>query len=122
MAISRSKALEHAYEVLEQPRAHMRITLTQTQSGLSVYYDGKVMTRVFVNRSGLAAAAAIGEALRLRLPKLGESVDARVSSGVVYRILALSALDYRNEFSFQLASRLIAEAKDMQGTRGTSEA
>jgi len=100
----------------------MRITLTQTQSGLSVYYDGKVMTRVFVNRSGLAAAAAIGEALRLRLPKLGESVDARVSSGVVYRILALSALDYRNEFSFQLASRLIAEAKDMQGPRGTSEA
>ena len=122
VAISRSKALEHAYEVLEQPRAHMRITLTQTLSGLSVYYDGKVMTRVFVNRSGLAAAAAMGEALRVRLPKLGESVDARVSSGVVYRILALSDLDYRNEFSFQLASRLIAEAKDMQGTRGTSEA
>ncbi|HIF13637.1 MAG TPA: hypothetical protein EYQ82_11690 [Dehalococcoidia bacterium] len=122
MAISRSKALEHAYKVLEQPRAHMRLTLTQTNSGLSLYYDGRVMTRVFVNRSGLSAAAAMGEALRVRVPKLGESVDARVSSGVVFRVLALSALDYRNELSFQLATRLIAEARDMQGTRGTSEA
>ncbi len=122
MAISRSKALEHAYKVLEQPRTHMRLTLTQTNSGLSLYYDGRVMTRVFVNRSGLSAAAAMGEALRVRVPKLGESVDARVSSGVVFRVLALSALDYRNELSFQLATRLIAEARDMQGTRGTSEA
>ncbi|MFP6593856.1 MAG: hypothetical protein VB860_02620 [Dehalococcoidia bacterium] len=122
MAISRSKALEHAYKVLEQPRAHMRLTLTQTKSGLSLYYNGRVMTRVFVNRSGLSAAAAMGEALRVRVPKLGESVEARVSSGVVFRVLALSALDYRNELSFQLASRLIAEARDMQGTRGTSEA
>jgi hypothetical protein len=64
----------------------------------------------------------MGEALRVRVPKLGESVDARVSSGVVFRVLALSALDYRNELSFQLATRLIAEARDMQGTRGTSEA
>jgi hypothetical protein len=122
VAISRSKALEHAYKVLEQPRTHMRLTLTQTNSGLSLYYDGRVMTRVFVNRSGLSAAAAMGEALRVRVPKLGESVDARVSSGVVFRVLALSALDYRNELSFQLATRLIAEARDMQGTRGTSEA
>jgi len=100
----------------------MRLTLSQTKSGLSLYYDGRVMTRVFVNRSGLSAAAAMGEALRVRVPKLGESVDARVSSGVVFRVLALSALDYRNELSFQLATRLIAEARDMQGTRGTSEA
>ena len=121
MAISQTKALDRAYEILGQPRAHMRVTLTQTKSGLSLYYDGRVMTRVFINRSGLSAAAAIAEALRVRVPKLGESVEARVSSGVMYRVLALSSLDYRNEVSFQLASRLIAEAIDMQGTRGTSE-
>ena len=121
MAISRSKALEHAYEVLERPRAHMRVTLKPTTSGLSLYYEGRVMTRVFVNRSGLAAAAAMAEALRVRVPKLGDSVDARVSSGVMYRVLAISDLDYRNELSYQLASRLISEAVDMQGTRGTSE-
>ena len=79
------------------------------------------MTRVFINRSGLFAAAAIAEALRVRVPKLGESVEARVSSGVMHKVLALSSLDYRNEMSFQLASRWIAEAVDMQGTRGTSE-
>jgi len=122
VAISRSQALEHAYKVLSQPRAHMRVTLAQTKSGLSLYYEGRVMTRVFVNRNGLAAAAAIAEALRVRVPKLGDSVDARVSSGVMYRILALSDLDYRNKTSFQYASHLIAEAVDMQGPRGTSEA
>ncbi len=121
MAISRSQALEYAYKVLEQPRAHMRVRLTQTRAGVSLYYDGRVMTKVFVNRSGLSAAAAMAEALRVRVPKLGESVEARVSSGVLYRVLALSTLDYRNEVAFQLASRLIAEAIDLQGSRGTSE-
>ena len=71
--------------------------------------------------SSIAAAAAMAEALRVRVPKLGDSVDARVSSGVMYRVLAISDLDYRNELSYQLASRLISEAVDMQGTRGTSE-
>ena len=121
MSISRTKALEHAYKVLEQPRAHMRVTLKQTKTGLSLYYEGRVMTRTFINRSGLSAAAAMAEALRVRVPKLGDSVEARVSSGVMYRVLALSSLDYRNKLSFQLASRLIAEAVDMQGSRGTSE-
>lgn len=119
MSKSRTQALEHAYEVLEQPRAHMRITARQTQEGLSLYYQGKLMTKVYINRAGLPAAAAVCQALQIKPPKLGESAEAVVSSGVMYRVLALSTLDFRNESSYDLASRLIEEALDMQGTRGT---
>jgi hypothetical protein len=96
----------------------MRVRMARTGEGAAVYYQGRVLTKVYDNRSGRAAAAAIARALRVETPRRGESVEARVSSGVMYRVLALSSLDYRNEMSFELARRLISEALEMQGAAG----
>lgn len=118
MAISRTRALEHAYMVLERPRSHMRIRVARTGQGIALYYNARVLTKLFENGSGRAAATAVAHALGVVLPGRGESVEARVSSGVMYRVLALSSLDYRNEVSFDLAERLVREALEMRGAAG----
>ena len=95
MSISRTKALEYAYELISVPRAHLRVHLKQTKEGVSLRYRGRVMTKVYMNRSGMNAASAMAQALGVPIPKLGESVSALVSTGTLYRVLALSELDYQ---------------------------
>jgi hypothetical protein len=118
MPTSRARALEYAYKLIEVPRAHVRITLKQTETGLSVLHGRRLLTRTYLNRAGINAAAAIAEAAGVRLPKLGESSTALVSSGLLYRILALSQLDFRNEAALEVASALVDEAKAMQSPIG----
>ncbi len=121
MSISRKKALEYAYELISTPRAHLRVHLRQTKEGVSLMYRGRVMTKVYLNRSGMNAAAAMAEALGVPIPKLGESVSALVSTGVLYRVLALSELDYRRPAAFELAARLVDDAVAQRGgVRGDS--
>ena len=115
MSISRKKALEYAYELISVPRAHLRVHLTQTKEGVTLSYRGRVMTKVYMNRSGMNAAAAMAEALGVSIPKLGESASALVSTGTLYRVLALSELDYRKPASFEVAARLIDDAADQRG-------
>ena len=115
MSISRTKALEYAYELISVPRAHLRVHLKQTKEGVSLRYRGRVMTKVYMNRSGMNAASAMAQALGVPIPKLGESVSALVSTGTLYRILALSELDYRKPESFEVAARLIDDAIDQRG-------
>ncbi len=114
MSVSRKKALEYAYALIEVPRAHVRVTLRQTSEGVSVLHGRRVLTKVYLNRSGMNAAAAIAEAIGVPLPKLGESSDALISSGLLYRVLALSQLDFRNPAALDVAARLVDEARDMQ--------
>ena len=115
MSISRTKALEYAYELISVPRAHLRVHLKQTKEGVSLRYRGRVMTKVYMNRSGMNAASAMAQALGVPIPKLGESISALVSTGTLYRVLALSELDYRKPESFEVAARLIDDAIDQRG-------
>ncbi|GIT59374.1 MAG: hypothetical protein Ct9H300mP19_13220 [Dehalococcoidia bacterium] len=63
MTVSRKQALKHGYKLLEHPRSHIRVELNQDKSGVSVTHKGRVITRVFLNRSGMNAAVAISEAM-----------------------------------------------------------
>ena len=114
MTVSRKKALEYGYKLLERPRSHIRVELNQDKSGVSVTHKGRVITRVFLNRSGMNAAVAISEAMGIRLPALGSSCSGLVSTGLLYRVLALSQLDFRNPTAYELASQLVDEAIAMQ--------
>ena len=114
MTISRKQALKHGYELLEQPRSHLRVELNQDKSGVSVTHEGRVIRRVFLNRSGMNAAVAISEAMGVKLPALGSSNSGLVSTGLLYRVLALSQLDFRNPAAYELASELVDEAISMQ--------
>ena len=114
MTVSRKQALKHGYKLLEHPRSHIRVELNQDKSGVSVTHKGRVITRVFLNRSGMNAAVAISEAMGVKLPALGSSNSGLVSTGLLYRVLALSQLDFRNPAAYELANDLVDEAISMQ--------
>jgi len=118
LTVSRKQALEYGYKLLEKPRSHLRVELNQDKSGVSVTHKGRVITRVFLNRSGMNAAVAISEAMAIKLPALGQSNSGLVSTGLLYRVLAISQLDFRNPASYELAAELVDEAISMQ--RGSS--
>ena len=114
LTVSRKQALEHGYRLLEHPRSHVKVELNQDKSGVSVTHKGRVITRVFLNRSGMNAAVAISEAMGIKLPAVGSSNSGLVSTGLLYRVLALSQLNFRNPTAYELASELVDEAISMQ--------
>ncbi|MEK9674982.1 MAG: hypothetical protein VW271_00360 [Chloroflexota bacterium] len=118
MTVSRKRALEHGYKLLERPRSHLRVELNQDRSGVSLTHKGRVLTRVYLNRSGMNAAVAMSEALGIKLPALGQSNSGLVSTGLLYRVFAISQLDFRNPTSFELAAELVDEAISMQRRSG----
>ena len=120
MTVSRKRALEYGYRLLERPRSHLRVELNQDKSGVSVTHKGRVLTRVYLNRSGMNAAIAISEAMAIELPPLGKSNSGLVSTGLLYRVLALSQLDFRNPAAYELAGELVDEAISMQRGGGTT--
>lgn len=114
MGTSRKKALEYAYSLLERPRAHLRVELAQVSDGVVLRHNGRVLTRVYLNRSGMNAAAAMAEALGVPIPPAGKSVSTLASTGLLYRVLSISQIDFRSEAAFELAANLVEEAIDMQ--------
>lgn len=120
MTVSRKRALEYGYKLLEQPRSHIRVELNQDKSGVSVTHKGRVVTRVYLNRSGMNAAVAMSEAMGIQLPALGRSNSGLVSTGLMYRVLALSQLDFRNPTAYELAGALVDEAIAMQRGSATT--
>ncbi|HCI86404.1 MAG TPA: hypothetical protein DHV68_06115 [Dehalococcoidia bacterium] len=119
LTVSRKQALGYGYKLVEKPRSHLRVELNQDKSGVSVTHKGRVLTRVYLNRSGMNAAVAISEAMGIKLPALGESNSGLVSTGLLYRVFALSQLDFRNPTSFDLAAELVDEAISMQRGGGS---
>lgn len=73
-----------------------------------------IITRVFLNRSGMNAAVAILEAMAIKLSALGQSNTGLISTGLSYRVFTLSQLDFRNPASFELAAELVDEVISMQ--------
>jgi len=120
LTVSRKRALEHGYKLLERPRSHLRVELNQDRSGVSLTHKGRVLTRVYLNRSGMNAAVAMSEALGIKLPALGQSNSCLVSTGLLYRVFAISQLDFRNPTSFELAAELVDEAISMQRRSGVT--
>ncbi len=116
MATSRKKALEYAYELISTPRAHLQVTLRQTKSGVSLLHKNRLLTRVYLNRGGMTAASAMAHALDVRIPALGEGVQAMASTGLLYRVLSLSVLDYRTPGAYELAEHLLSEAAAMRSS------
>ena len=90
--------------------------LIQNSQGIILKYKGRVLTRAYLNKSGMNAAWAMAEALMVKLPSEGHGIKTVVSTGVLHRVLAISELDFRNEVSFEVAGSLILEAHSLRGT------
>ncbi len=117
MSVSRKRALEYADKIISVPRAHVRVLLRQSKGGVTLLHERKALTKCYITRSGMRAARLMAEALGVEVPPLGGSVEARVSTGVLWRAISISCLDYRKKESYVLLERLLEEAKMQRGSR-----
>ena len=118
MAISRKRALSYAEEILAVPRSHVRVVLRQGKLAVSLLYRGRVLTKCYINRVGIQSARFMAQALGMAIPPLGQTVEAVVSTGVLWRAVSISTLDLRNKVSFLLLERYLEEAQMMRETGG----
>ena len=109
------EVFEYADELIEVPRSHLRLKLTQDENGLFVTHDERPMIRCHLTRNGMGVAGFVAKALGVPLPALGEEVPARVSTGVLFRALSIARLDLSNEASFVLLDRFLEEAAIQRG-------
>ena len=61
------------------------------------------------------AAAFMAKALGTELPPIGGTAEAEVSTGVLYRAVAIAALDVRTPEGQVLLERHLSEAREMLG-------
>lgn len=119
----RDAARDAAYELLNTPRSHLRVNLQHVDGAITVSHNDQTLTGVELDKSGANAASAIAMALGVRIPPEGEATEVLVSTGLLYRVLAISDLDFNNPVAFELASELVDEAISMQrGSGALSEA
>ncbi len=120
MAEPHTNVTDFADELLSTPRAHLALELHQDGDGLKLFYQGQVLVECYLTREGMAAAGYMAKALGVKLPALGESATARVSTGVLFRAVSIASLDLGVEESFILLERWLEEA-ELQRT-GSSDA
>ena len=114
-----TRIADYADELISTPRAHLALELRQDDEGLELVYHDRQRVRCFLTRQGMAAANYIATALGVPIPPLGETVRARVSTGVLFRAISIASLDYDVEESYILLERWLQEAS-LQRT-GSSE-
>ncbi len=112
---------EYADELIETPRAHLRLILAQDERGLALTYLDRELLRCFLTPNGMLAGGFVASALGVSLPPLGESVIARVSTGVLYRVLGVCQLDYSEDAAYVILERLLEEADMQRGARNLAE-
>ncbi len=110
---------EYAEELLDAPRAHLILDLSQDGDGLKLAYRDGLLVECRLTRQGMAAGAYMAKALGVRIPALGETVKARVSTGVLFRAMSIASLDFDEEASMIMLARLLDEAEMQRG--GVSE-
>ncbi|MSQ07064.1 MAG: hypothetical protein EXR54_06235 [Dehalococcoidia bacterium] len=116
MSISRKKALEYADQLISRPRGRLTVKLRQGQEGVTLLHQGKALTKCHLNRSGMRAATYMAQALGVKVPALGATVEAQVSTAVIWRAVSISCLNFRKQASYILLERLLAEAEQMRGS------
>lgn len=115
MSISRKQALEYAEQIISVPRSRVTVTLRQRQEGVTLLHNRRALTKCYINRSGMRAAVFMAKALGVTVPALGNSVKAQVSTGVLWRAISISCLNFHKKESYVLLERLLEEAAMMRG-------
>ena len=106
---------EYADELISVPRARLLLELTQVESGVTLAHEGKLLVSCRLTREGMAASGFMAQALGAPIPPLGETVQTRVTTAVLFRALSIAELDYTNEASFALLERMLEEAEMQRG-------
>ena len=115
-----SRVLDYADELISVPRAHIALELRQDEEGLKLLHGGRLLVECYLTREGMAAGGYMASALGAKIPPVGESVSARVSSGVLFRAVSIASLDFSKQESYLLLDRWLEEAEIQR--RGSSDA
>ena len=121
MPQSQSIVTEYADSLLETRRAHLRLELRQDEGGLSLLHEDRLLAECRLTREGMIAGGFLAQALGVKVPSLGVSVNARVSTGVLFRALGICQLDFTEEASYVLLERLLEEAEMQRGAKSQAE-
>ena len=113
--MSRTKAWEYAEGILDVPRRRVPVTLRHGKSGVVMLHQGRVLTRCYNSQVGRVAALYVAQALGVELPEVGESVEASVSTGVLFRAISISSLDLRKPATHPILVRMLEEAEFQRG-------
>ena len=111
----------YAEELMSVPRAHVRMEYSQTNSGVVLTHEGNELVKCPLTRSGMAAAGFMSQAMGVELPTLNETVNVRVSTGVLFRVITIAGLDFENDASFAILDRMLEEAELQRGSASGSE-
>ncbi|MBM3926136.1 MAG: hypothetical protein FJ320_09190 [SAR202 cluster bacterium] len=123
MSISRKRAWEqYAEDFVNIPRRSVRVTLRHTKSGVTLLHQGRVLTRCYNSKVGQYCAQFMAQALGLEVPPLGQSIDADVSTGVLFRAISIASLDLRNEATHPILQRMLEEAEFQRTSAGGATA
>ena len=117
---SHTSIFDYAEDLISVPRAHIKLELHQDPGGLKLLHQEKPLVEYRLTREGMAAAGYTAMALGVKLPPLGESVTVSVSTGVLFRAISISSLDFSNKESYELLERWLEEAELQRG--GSSDA
>ena len=113
---------DYAQELISTPSAHVRMELSQDESGLSLTHNGQSLVLCRLTPEGMMAGGFMAKALGVNIPKLGESIPVRVSTGVLFRAISVADLDYTVPEASVLLERLLEEAELQRGARSASDA
>ena len=106
---------EYADELISVPRARLRLELAQVEDGVTLTHEGRTLVNCRITQEGMAASGFMSQALGVKIPALGETVEARVNTAVLFRALSVAELDYTNDASFALLERMLEEAEMQRG-------
>ncbi len=115
MTVSRRKAWEYAEELLSVPRSRLKVRLRHGKTGVALVHQGRVLTRCYESEVGKAGAHFMARALGVETPGPGESVEALVSTGVLFRAISIASLDLRRAATHAILARMLDEAELQRG-------
>jgi len=113
VSISRRKAIEHSEKIIASPRSSLAVKLRHGKGGVVLLHKGRALTRCYVTPSGIRAATLMAKVVGARVPPMGASVQVEVSTGVLWRAISISSLDFRKKEAYLLAQRLLEEVETM---------
>lgn len=113
-----TKVTKFAEDLIETPKAHLRLKLYQDSEGLKLVMDNDLLISCPITEFGMIAGGFITQALGTSLPALGEEIPVRISTGVLFRVIAIAELNYSQDYAYVLLERLLEEAEMQRSSKG----
>ena len=113
-----TKVTKFAEDLIETPKAHLRLKLYQDSEGLKLAMDNDLLISCPLTKFGMIAGCFITQALGPSLPALSEEIPVRISTGVLFRVIAIAELNYAQDYSYVLLERLLEEAEMQRSSKG----